>query len=113
MNEPEPNKQVLDAERNVLRVLCQGVPEGSLLDAARQLLRRYPFRDPLHQIVFEALIEIPTMAAELTREQLTARLTNKGFPDVDLAPYFQPHGLRFDQARTLMEALAKSSDKHG
>ncbi len=69
------------------------------------MLRGCRFRGPLHQIVFEALGEIGPAAPALVRELLAARLTRKGFPDVDLDPFFEPHGLTADAAMALMKRL--------
>jgi hypothetical protein len=71
------------------------------------------FYDPLHQIIFETLIEIGQAAPEGVRELLAARLTRKGFPDVDLDPFFKPHGLTADSAMALMKRLRSEQAPRG
>ncbi len=93
------------AERRVLQALCQGVGGVTLLAEGARILHGYRFRDPLHQILFEALGEIGPAAPALVRELLAARLIRKGFPDVDLDPFFEPHGLTADAAMALMKRL--------
>ncbi len=76
----------------------------TLLAEGMRILRGYRFRDPLHRILFETLGEIAP-AVPLGRELLAARLTKKGFPDVNLAPFFESHGLTADAAMALMKRL--------
>ncbi len=97
------------AERRVLQALCQGGGGVTLLAEGVRILHGYRFRDPLHQIIFETLSEIGPAAPPLVRELLAARLTRKGFPDVDLDPFFEPHGLTADAAMALMERLRSES----
>lgn len=89
----------------MLQVLCQGTAEGSAREAAKRDLRNYRWREPLYQVVFEALMAMPGDAPALIREQLPARLTRKGFPDVNWEQFFEPHTLSLDEAKTLMREL--------
>ncbi len=93
------------AERRVLQALCQGASGVTLLAEGARILYGCRFRDPLHQIVFEALGEMGPVDPARFRELLAARLTRKGFPDVDLDPFFEPHGLTADAAMALMKRL--------
>lgn len=95
----------LDAELSVLQAMCQGTPERRVWADGIRLLAGYAFRDPLHQIVFEALRELATDDPAAIRGLLAQRVTVKGFPDVDLAPLFVPHCLSASQAIALMELL--------
>ena len=81
---------------------------------ARDILRTYRWREPLHQVVFEVVLSIPTEAPEVIREQLPARLTRKGFPDVDIEGFFKPHGLSKEEAERLIRQLRGSErSSHG
>ncbi len=101
-------KLIVQTERRVLGVLCQGTAEGSARETARRHLRDYRWREPLHQVVFEVLMAMPGDAPALARDQLPARLTRKGFPDVDWEQFFEPHSLSLEEAGTLMRELHQS-----
>ncbi len=79
-------------ELRVLQALCQGTPQGSIHEAARHLLRSYHWREPLHQVIYEVLLTIPSETPEMVRSQLPARMTRRGFPDFDIKALFTPHG---------------------
>ena len=63
---------------------------------------------------------MPMDRPELVRELLPARLVRAGFPEFDLAPFFEsrgespgesagePHGLNAQEAQELCEALTRS-----
>jgi hypothetical protein len=99
---------VVKAERLVLRVLCTGTPQGPVRESARQFLRDYSWREPAHQVIFDALESIPSDLPEVIYSQLPARLTLRGFPDIDCEDFFQPHSLPREEAVRLMEELCSS-----
>jgi hypothetical protein len=101
------------AERRVLQALCQGAGGVTLLAEGARILHGCRFCDPLHQIIFETLCEIGPAAPALVRELLAAGLTRKGFPDVDLAPFFEPHGLTADAAMALVKRLRSEQTPGG
>jgi hypothetical protein len=107
-SETSEQSHILKVERRVLQALCQGTPQGSVRARARELLLSYRWREPLHQVVFEVVLGIPTEAPEVIREQLPARLTRKGFPDVDIGDFFEPHGLSKEKAGRLIRQLRDS-----
>jgi len=107
-SETGEQSHILKDERRVLRALCQGTPQGSVRATARDILRAYRWREPLHQVVFEVVLGIPTEAPEVVRTQLPARLTRKGFPDVDIEDFFMPHGLSKEEAERLIRELRDS-----
>ncbi|MEE8178018.1 MAG: hypothetical protein V3T65_08500 [Acidobacteriota bacterium] len=45
---------------------------------------------------------------EVLQVRLPAVLTRKGYPDVDLNPFFQPHDLTPTEAQTLIRKLKES-----
>ena len=105
MKEPRVRDNITEAERDALRAICQGTPERSVWADAVAILADYRFEDETHQLIFDTLREIRTGDPRTIREQLAARLNNKGFPDLDLDVFFQPHGLSAEQATSLMRAL--------
>ena len=96
---------IVGAERRVLQALCQGTPEGSVRETARAVLADYRWREPLHQIVFEVVLAIPSNVTEGIRSQLLLRLTRRGFPDVDIDCFLKPHGLSKQGAEHLIRDL--------
>jgi hypothetical protein len=108
MPESRDEQRVIRAERRALQALCQGTPEGSVLEAGRRILRDYRWREPLHEMVFQALMTIPSGAPSLVRDLLPSRLTRKGFPDLAWEAFFQPHSLTRTEAERLMEQLRDS-----
>ncbi len=106
-----PNQpDLIRAERQVLQALCQGTPQGSVRATAQHLLQAYRWRNPIHRVVYEVLMTIPTEAPDLIRDQLPSRLTRRGFPDVDWEDIFRPHSLTKDAAERLMQELIRSSE---
>jgi|SRR6516225_12365979 hypothetical protein len=94
-------ESVVENERQVLRALCQ----DTLATRARlNTLRSYCWREPLHQVIFDFLISMPSANPELMREQLPAHLTRRGFPDFDLT-CFQPNTLAGKDVERLIERL--------
>ena len=78
------------AERELLHLLCTGAitePEG---EAAIRFLNTYSFQDVIHEQVFHALRELRSGQPNLVREQLPARLAQKGFPDIDFESFLVP-----------------------
>jgi len=105
MPKVETRKEILVAERDVLRAMCQGTAERPVRSEGLAILRDYRFADSVHQLVFETLRQIPSDAPQIIREQLPVRLNNKGFPDLDLEVFFQPHNLSAEQAIAQMRGL--------
>jgi hypothetical protein len=100
-------QSVVHTERQVLRALCQG--SAGRRTPGLSILRSYRWREPVHQVIFELLIQTPDADPELIREQLPARLTRRGFPDFDLA-LFQPHALTGKEIESLIDRLRKLGD---
>ena len=94
-----------NGERLALKALCQGTPQGSIREAARRILAHYRWLEPLHQVVYQVVLAMPFDSAELIRQQLPARLTRAGFPDVEVEDFFEPHSLAKEVAEELMRSL--------
>ena len=101
------DESLLEAERQVLRVLCQGSLDRR---AGLSALRSYRWREPLHQVIFDLLVDIPGADPELIREQRPAYLTRRGFPDFELAGFFQPHSLTKTDVDQLIRRLRDLGD---
>src|SRR2546425_6436722 len=95
----------LEVERTVLRAMCVGALGRTVWREGVDLLADYRFADNVHQLIFEAMREIQTDDPQIIRELLPARLNNKGFPDLDLETYFQPHNFPANQTIALIRAL--------
>jgi len=98
-------EEILATELTVLRAMCSGTPEGTVWDKGMLLLGTYPFRDTVHQLIFETLQEINTDLPDIIRKQLPQRLTRKGFPSVPFENFFVPHGLGGAEAVEQMRQL--------
>lgn len=99
----------IEIERQVLRLLCQGSGVGSLAREVRAALRAYRWRQPLHQAIFQILCDLPVDLPGLVREQLPARLTRQGFPDVAWESYFEPSDLAQEDVEQLVRQLLGST----
>jgi hypothetical protein len=106
---PRADSDILKAERNVLRAMCQGVPGCDVLRDGLEILADHSFMDSTHQLVFDTLRELRAGNPQLIRERMPARLNNKGFPDVDLETFFAPQRLRADEALALMHTIKAAS----
>ncbi len=98
-------RTIVEAEFRALQAICQSATPGSVRDRALTLLSDYPFRDPLHQLVFEILRELRSQAPDELRALLPQRLTLKGFPDVDTEPFFQRHAMSAELAGAIVDYL--------
>ena len=96
---------VIHAERQVLRALCQGTPQGPVREIARLILNDYHWRDLLHAVLFETMASLKTDSPDVLRAELPALLTRRGFPDLPWEDFFAPHGLTKEEAETLMRRL--------
>jgi hypothetical protein len=71
-------------ETELLQAVCAtkwtSIPHG-----LRTRLQQYCWRNPEHQIVFEALQTLPAGPVEQTQEHLQVALVRMGFPDVAFA----------------------------
>jgi hypothetical protein len=95
-----------ELERQVLRALCQGIGAGSARGRARCQLAAYRWSDPIHQVLFECLLELGTPEPARLEAELPARLTRRGFPDVNWEEFFQPVSLSGNEVERLVHELA-------
>ena len=106
------DEEINGIERRLLQLLCNGGSAAELRAEVLARLRGYAFRSVAHQVLFDCLQAMPMDRPELVRELLPARLVRAGFPDFDLAPFFEspggPHGLSVQEALELCQALTRS-----
>ena len=110
------NEETIWIERRLLQLLCNGSFDAELRAEVLARLRGYAFRSVAHQVLYDCLLAMPMDRPELLRELLPARLVRAGFPDFDLAPFFEssgeaakrPHALSAQEAQELCEALTRS-----
>ena len=95
----------LHAERLALRLLCVGTPQGPVKNVLAPLLRGYRWQRPLHQVIFSAIVSIPTDDPETLRQLLPAKLTRMGFPDVEWEEVLFPAMLSREEALTLARQM--------
>jgi hypothetical protein len=88
----------LDSEKSVLRLLCAGTSQGSVLASLSPLLRTYQWSSTLHGAIFSAILSIPSDDLVLLRQLLPAKLTRMGFPDVEWQELFAPVSISGDEA---------------
>jgi hypothetical protein len=95
----------LHAERLALRLLCVGTPQGPVKNVLVPLLRGYRWQRPLHQVIFNAIVSIPTDDPETLRQLLPAKLTRMGFPDVEWEEISLPTSLSTEEAVALARQM--------
>ena len=105
----ESREDILRAERAVLQAMCTGTPERTIWDNGMLILGSYPFRDIIHQLIFDTLREINTDMPDIIQKQLPVRLIRKSFPAVDVSIFLAPHDLRANAVVELMRALRVSA----
>lgn len=95
------------SEEKLLQALCQGVEGAPFWPDALAPLSRYQFADPLHQVVFDILRGIHSARFSIIKEQVQRALVLAGFPGLDAAAYFKPHGMTRGEACSLLGALTE------
>lgn len=95
-----------ELEWELLRALCSEVVDGNLKGDLLALLAQYHFSDPIRQAVFDEGSTIGWDRPGVLREALPARLTRRGFPDVDFDGLFIPPPPSAEQALEWARELA-------
>ena len=74
-------------ERNALRLLCSNLIQPVTRVELLGLLEASLFSAGVHGVVFEEITALGEVPARKLRELLPVRVTNRGFPDFDLAEF--------------------------
>jgi hypothetical protein len=104
-----PMASDLHLEHLTLRLLCVGTPQGSLKDVLVPLLRDYRWHWQLHQIIFNAIVVIPSDDPATLRQLLPAKLTRMGFPDVEWEEIFTEPLLSTERAVEMVRQMTAAS----
>ncbi len=99
--------QINRIERGLLQLLCWHEGGGQLREEMISRLRGYAFRRVEHQVLFDCLRTMPLDRPELVRELLPARLVLAGFPDFELAPFFEAGEVSEREARKMCRELVE------
>lgn len=106
-HDPAPDTaSVVAAERSLLQALCQEDDEGGTSPNIRQALRGYRFRDPAHEVAYEAIERIRSRGFGVNRERLQREFVLAGFPGLDAADFFLSRPVSRSEALALLAGLA-------
>jgi hypothetical protein len=75
-------------EREKLRLLCSRKLSVGERTALCGEWKAEQFLDATHRVIFEEICKIGAIGEARLRELLPARVTNRGFPDVEMEEYF-------------------------
>jgi hypothetical protein len=89
MPEDHPFETLATLERQILRALCIGVSDATDWDKIISQLTDYRWREPDHEVVYEALRAVKSRDPKTRRDELPAQATRMGFPDLDWRLYFE------------------------
>ncbi len=103
--------QISRLEEDILKVLCQGTAEGPAREFMREHLRNYRWHEPAHQIIFQALLAIPSKSVEMICAELPAQLTRMGFPDLEWERLFEGELLSKSEAEDLVRRIRETRDE--
>lgn len=105
MPENHSVERISSLERRILQALCtlEILPQG--WDRLAGSLSEYSWREPDHQVIYDALRGIRSHDATTRRDQLPAQVTRMGFPDVDWSLYFASEEMTEREIEELMRQL--------
>lgn len=75
------------------------------------MLAEHRFADPQHELLFAALSTLRQANPQTIHEQLRARLTNLGFPDVDVTGYLEAPAPGALEVQEALRRLARSGEQ--
>src|ERR1700733_4122045 len=100
------NRDAFEMERTLLASLCLSRQDEMIRSQILQFLRVYHWESGDHRAVYDALSGWTVEPAEI-RSGLPARLTLMGFPDIDIAPYFEPPANLTDALEWLRQRIGR------
>jgi hypothetical protein len=80
---------MLRIERALLAALCQASLDAEIRTTIVQKLAKHRFADADHEVVFRALVTIPSLGQNDMLAALTQAVTRMGFPDIEPRDYFK------------------------
>ncbi len=98
---------IIEAEFRILRALCQEPSGSSLAASAKSILTNYHWREPIHEEIFRAIMNLPASSPVALRERIPALLTRRGFPDFDLGNLFKPSASTTEEVVELMKSFGQ------
>jgi DnaB-like helicase N terminal domain len=104
MEEAERSRSA-EIERRLLAALCASALDRQTRAQILERLSAHIFANRDHEIIFQALAQMPPATAEHIRETLSARLTRLGFPDIDVEPIFGLSPPPPDTIKALLQQL--------
>jgi hypothetical protein len=96
---------IVQIEKRLLRAMCQPGAGANIGKMASGALRTYHWREPVHEVLFEAVSDLGARKPTLLRELLPAALARRGYPDVAYDEFFEPGTLTDEEARELVRRL--------
>jgi len=102
---PDRDTPQEDVEHALLSGLCCGAVSLTERDAVLGKLAAYGWRQNDHRVIFEALRRSRHTDARALREYLVAEITRLGFPDIDVAPFFQAAAAQAPDVEKLLRIL--------
>ncbi len=102
---PVAEEAISKMEERLLGVICQGGLNRELREETLSRLCFYAFASVHHQVVFDCLTALARRESDTIRSLLPERLVRAGFPDLDIAPFFEPHGLSAQEVRKILARL--------
>lgn len=82
------DKEQFLRERRNIQFLCSGKLSAEERTELCQKWKAEQFVDQTHRILFEEIVRLGAVSERQLRELLPARVTNRGFPDVEIHEYF-------------------------
>ena len=98
-------------ERAVLCALCQQFNDQPFRARTIDVLTHFRFTLADHQCIFDALSQIPASDSRTLRQHLMNRLSNMGFPDLDIAFLFEGPSCSPDWALQKLRDLLALTEK--
>ena len=103
----------LEVERTLLRALCAAPLSPQERDTLLPRLAKYDWHSPDHRVIYEALRRSRHSNSDALREHIIAETTRLGFPDIDIASFFEPCPLSSADieklTRTLLAAFSSGA----
>jgi len=105
MSDDSRSSHVVDIEAAILRALCSETTTEAARQRAVRDLTGYAWRETDHAVLFQAIAGTSRREGAKWREDLPARTTRMGFPDLDWAIYLKPGRGKRPPLETLISRL--------